>query len=1312
VFRFSVLFLLCPCLWAGFVNAEAPVFSDVTVEAGLYALHGEIPDDLPLNGSTPEFYVGSAAVVDVDRDGWPDLHVARYGAPDRLYRNNRDGTFTDIASGTGLEAFTGGNGRAWADFDNDGDPDLFLNGLNTERHAYFVNQGDGTFLESALERGAAMAIDGRHHGMSVTFGDVNRDGWLDIFTTEWGIDLSGTEPAKHMVLLRNRGAEAPGFFENATRQSGLLIEGTSLPGEQYGYSAYLSDFDGNGWPDLGVIADFGNSQFFWNQGGGRFLESTDAARVGTDQNGMGGAVGDYDRDGDLDWFVTSIDGTFGDGLDGNRLYSFTGGRRFRDDTSSAGVRNGAWGWGAAFVDVDNDGDLDLIQTNGFMPGEPLPPEDPFSDRTLLWLNDGNGGFVEVGQEAGITDMARGQAVVVLDYDRDGDQDIFITNSYHTPVLYRNDTVSGHNWLRLQLEGTRSNRDAIGARVEIRAEPGGPVLMGELTPGNGYLSQHERILHFGLGAHTGTVHEVAIRWPSGQTMVLGNVPVNRVHAIVEVDDGSLSEPRILVQPEGVAVIRDSQAVLTVSATGNPEPVYQWYRNNEPIEGANGHRFTIERVRPFDEADYFVEVTNSLGSVRSDPVPLTYLPKETDASIARQWNELLLDAIRVDYPDPTVHARNLFHFSIAVRDAWLAFVPDSPQSPYLAHERVTATDVDSARREAISFAAYRILSSRYQLSPNHEYSQADFERKMRDLGYDADERSLLGDSPSAVGNRIAARVLSYGWRDGANEAEGYRDSTGYEAANEPLIFKLPGTNAVDPNRWQPLAFDFLVLQNGIPVGAALQEFLGLNWLHVTPFAIEHPQVGIPLDPGPPPFLGTKTDEEYKQSAVEVIRYSSFLDPGLDRTIDISPGAYYNNPLGSNEGTGYPENPVTGEPYAPNIVQHADYGRCIAEFWADGPDSETPPGHWNTIANDVSERIAAKRIGGAGRVLDDLEWDVHLYFALNGALHDAAVAAWAAKRHYDYVRPVTMIRYLSGKGQSSDPAGPAYHPEGIPLEAGLVEVVTEASSAPGERHAHLADYIGEVALYAWQGEPDDPDTGIGGVGWIRGDTWMPYQRFSFVSPPFAAYVSGHSTFSRAAAEVLSAITGSSTFPGGLMTYSFSKDTYLHFERGPSEDLTLTWATYADAADEAGLSRLYGGIHVRADDFKGRIMGAEVGQRAWEHASTFFSGDSETLDWEVPVVEFRETIRNAGSLPIQVDWTSPEAPRLRILIPVGLDLEGIRIEASADLRTWQTLSLETDIRSLEFLDHGLAVASFGFEGELDGSAFYRLVFSVPIQQ
>ena len=182
------------------------------------------------------------------------------------------------------------------------------------------------------------------------------------------------------------------------------------------------------------------------------------------------------------------------------------------------------------------------------------------------------------------------------------------------------------------------------------------------------------------------------------------------------------------------------------------------------------------------------------------------------------------------------------------------------------------------------------------------------------------------------------------------------------------------------------------------------------------------------------------------------------------------------------------------------------------------------------------------------------------------------------------------MGGLGQSSDPAQSSYHPDGLPLVPGLVELITEASAAPGGPHERLADHIGEIAIRAWTGNPEDPGAELGGVDWIRAVEWVPYQKPTFVTPAFAGYVSGHSTFSRAGAEVLAAMTGSPYFPGGLGSWKVPAGS-LEFEMGPSTDVELQWATYYDAADQAGLSRLYGGIHVQADDLQGRLMGAQCG-------------------------------------------------------------------------------------------------------------------------
>jgi len=561
-----------------------------------------------------------------------------------------------------------------------------------------------------------------------------------------------------------------------------------------------------------------------------------------------------------------------------------------------------------------------------------------------------------------------------------------------------------------------------------------------------------------------------------------------------------------------------------------------------------------------------------------------------SVARSWNEQNLDAIRIDFPAPTVHARNLFHTSIAMWDAWAAYEPGA--LGYLHREDATAADITAARNEAISYAAYRVLSVRYLLSTNAETTSLALRNHMFALGYDPDLDSTDGDSPAALGNRIGETVLDFYSNDNSNEANNYTDNT-YSPKNSPLILQNPGTNLTAPNRWQPLAFDVAQTQNG-QVASEIQIFVGSHWGDVRPFAMSLvPGELVYHDPGEPPKLGGDTEAEYIAGNLTVIRRSRDLDPNRPAMIDISPGAIGNNTLGQNDGTGYVSNPITNSPYAPNIVPVGDYGRVLAEFWADGPDSETPPGHWNTLANIASDHPDFEpRLGGIGPLLGQLEWDVKMYFALNGALHDAAVAAWGCKRVYDYVRPISSLRHLAGEGL-------------LPLEPDLVEEVTLATSAAGQRHEGLTP--GKIAIHAWGGEPEDPENEFTGAKWIHAEDWLPYQRDTFVTPAFAGYVSGHSCFSRAAAEVMTRMTGSPYFPGGMGSFTAHQDEFLEFEKGPSVDVVLQWATYYDAADEAGISRLYGGIHVPVDDGPGRIIGSRCGIAAFELASSYF--DSSIL-------------------------------------------------------------------------------------------------------
>jgi len=572
-----------------------------------------------------------------------------------------------------------------------------------------------------------------------------------------------------------------------------------------------------------------------------------------------------------------------------------------------------------------------------------------------------------------------------------------------------------------------------------------------------------------------------------------------------------------------------------------------------------------------------------------------------SVARRWDEALLDAIRRALPNPPVHARNLFHLSVAMWDAWAAY--DATASGYVFKEKLQVADVSAARNEAISYAAYRVLTARFMRAVGADKSLGEFDDLMDSLCLPIATSATDGDSPAAVGNRIAKVLLDYGKTDGSNEANGYADPD-YKPVNPPLIVAKPGITLVDPNRWQPLQLEHMISQNGIAVTNGVQQAVGPQWGHVTPFAIPAGGAsGTPIDPGPPPRLGDgATDAIYKSQAVEVLRDSSLLGASNDGSIDISPRALGANGLGSNDGSGHAINPVTGQPYAADTVREGDFYRAVVEFWADGPASETPPGHWNVIANTVSDRLAPNlRVGGRGPVVDRLQWDVKVYLALNGAVHDASIAAWGLKGHYDGIRPISMIRYMASLGQSSDPAEPSYNTEGLPLVPGLIELITDTRI--GAPMAGLAGHEGEIAVRAWQGNPADPKTQASGVAWILGTAWVPYQLPTFVTPSFQGYISGHSTFSRAAAEVLTAITGSEYFPGGLSEWTVKRGSF-KVEAGPSADIVLRWATYYDAADQAGQSRLYGGIHVQADDFTGRSVGSTCGKDAWALARRYYAG------------------------------------------------------------------------------------------------------------
>jgi len=590
-----------------------------------------------------------------------------------------------------------------------------------------------------------------------------------------------------------------------------------------------------------------------------------------------------------------------------------------------------------------------------------------------------------------------------------------------------------------------------------------------------------------------------------------------------------------------------------------------------------------------------------------------------SMARVWNERAIAAIRVDTPHPPAQARNLFSLSVCMYDAWAAYDTNGAVG-FIYHGKHTAADVTAARNEAISYAAYRMLKERHVYSRTATNTLPLDDAYMAALGYDTNNATRDTSTPAGVGNSIYDAVSAWFINDGARQTNGtpypvanppvaYPDypanQGGYVYINPPMNAFLPGITdgsnhtVVDINHWQRLIVANSVDQNGFPQ-SPLQKYLGAQWLGERAFALSRTDPTKPwIDPGPPPYLGGPRDAEFKSNLVEVIRRSSELTTADGVIIDISPGTLGNNTLGANDGHGYTVNPVTGLPYNADIVRRGDFARALTEFWADGPTSETPPGHWNVIANNVADHpLTVKRIGGTGPVVDDLEWDVKVYFALNAALHDAACAAWSIKRYYDGWRPIGAIRYLGGNGQSSDPGLPSYSTNGLPLIPDLIELVTDATVASG-RHAGLTP--GKIAVFCWPGQPVDPTSDTSGVIWVHAESWMTYQKKTFVTPGFPGYLSGHSTFSRSAAEVMTAITGSPFFPGGLGSYTI---TQLVNEDGPTQPVTLQWATYYDAADQVGVSRIWGGIHPPVDDFTGRRVGAQCGLTVWALAKKYFDG------------------------------------------------------------------------------------------------------------
>lgn len=497
------------------------------------------------------------AFYDYDHDGWIDIYLtngdhldgkwpAGKAPTSHLFKNNRDGTFTDVTARSGLGVTGWQTGVCVGDYNNDGWDDLFCCFWGQNR--LFRNNGDGTFTDVTAQAG--LKQQGVRWGAGCSFLDYNRDGHLDLFVCNYlqlGSATSGALEKDHFcqwrgvpvvcgprglppdtnILYRNNG---DGTFTDVSEAAGIL-----KPGPRYSISSVSYDFDNDGWPDLYIAVDSQPSILFRNNHDGTFTDVAVEAGCaysdgGDEQAGMGVAVGDYDCDGWFDIYKTN----FAD--DTSNLYHNNGDGTFTDRSVPSGIaaNNQYVAWGCGFIDFDNDGWLDILQVNGHV----YPEVDTyklgqtFKNPRLLYRNLGNGKFQDVSANAGpaIQERFSSRGAAFGDFDNDGGMDALILNMNDVPSLLHNKTAHQQNWIKLKLIGTHCNRTAIGARVRVIT--GKHIQMDEVHSGDSVMSQSDLRLHFGLGAQ-GVVDTLEIRWPTTQKLeIFHNVKANQILTVRE------------------------------------------------------------------------------------------------------------------------------------------------------------------------------------------------------------------------------------------------------------------------------------------------------------------------------------------------------------------------------------------------------------------------------------------------------------------------------------------------------------------------------------------------------------------------------------------------------------------------------------------------------------------------------------------------------------------------------------------------------------------------------------------------------------
>ena len=540
---------------------------EVSARAGIAFVHHAPTFDPKLDHIMPMLAVTGAAVsvVDVDRDGWQDFYVtdSAEDSHNRLYRNNGNGTFTDVAAAMGVadvnRAATGVSmGAVWGDYDNDGYEDLFL--YKFGRPELFHNEGGRSFRRVTDDAGLPTWVN----ATSALWFDYDRDGRLDLFVAGywpetvnlWKLDTTRVMPESfeyaenggRKFLLHNRGN---GTFEDVTAASGIDSHRWTL-------AAVAADLFGTGAPDLFLANDYGAAQLFANRGG-TFVDVSREPGVGAaPKSGMSASVGDVFNDGRLSIYQTNISEP-GVLIQGNNLWVATraGAVEFENLATSLDIDLGGWSWGAQFGDLDNDGHQDLYLVNGYVSAPDRTSYwfdfsqiavghsriigdaanwPPMRSRSLsgyqvkrVWLNDGAGRFTDVAQAVGATDTFDGRAVALADFSNTGALDVSVANQRGPLLLYRNTVRADRHWIAFDLEGTASNRSAIGARVELHWDAG--VQAQEVSGGSGFSAQNQRRLHFGLGAHE-RVARAVIRWPSGRMQSLESPLVDTIHHVTE------------------------------------------------------------------------------------------------------------------------------------------------------------------------------------------------------------------------------------------------------------------------------------------------------------------------------------------------------------------------------------------------------------------------------------------------------------------------------------------------------------------------------------------------------------------------------------------------------------------------------------------------------------------------------------------------------------------------------------------------------------------------------------------------------------